>query len=348
MSRTTKTRSAPSTASPFLRRVHVSQVPRLPKPMALICGACGAMGKYELGIVTLDPEVIKSRAPDAFENAVGFTGYFRCRKCDAGGPWRLPRGTANHLLVLTAGAMLGGKDLPVILGRAATFDNVPMRYATDGEAHLKALIEKEPERSFLWVRLGNLYGHGGAFECAEEAYQRALELDPKDIEAHAMLGQLLVETGRSLQAVPNWHAVLRHVRHARHVKKGLRRELARGAIQRLLEAHAESKGQIDLLPKTDLVEDLLAEHPKDEPVVLEMREFDLGDDADLEDLCDMFVEPRPRGDLDLFGPRKQRVLEGPDPWLPAPIRRDTMAIGRNASCPCGSGRKYKKCCARRE
>jgi hypothetical protein len=27
-----------------------------------------------------------------------------------------------------------------------------------------------------------------------------------------------------------------------------------------------------------------------------------------------------------------------------PIRRDKPAVGRNAPCPCGSGRKYKKCC----
>ncbi len=29
---------------------------------------------------------------------------------------------------------------------------------------------------------------------------------------------------------------------------------------------------------------------------------------------------------------------------PAPFLRDTPKIGRNDPCPCGSGRKYKKCC----
>jgi preprotein translocase subunit SecA len=28
----------------------------------------------------------------------------------------------------------------------------------------------------------------------------------------------------------------------------------------------------------------------------------------------------------------------------APIRRTTAKIGRNDPCPCGSGKKYKKCC----
>jgi hypothetical protein len=29
---------------------------------------------------------------------------------------------------------------------------------------------------------------------------------------------------------------------------------------------------------------------------------------------------------------------------PAPIRRDASKVGRNDPCPCGSGKKYKKCC----
>ena len=29
---------------------------------------------------------------------------------------------------------------------------------------------------------------------------------------------------------------------------------------------------------------------------------------------------------------------------PEPIRREEEKVGRNESCPCGSGLKYKKCC----
>lgn len=31
---------------------------------------------------------------------------------------------------------------------------------------------------------------------------------------------------------------------------------------------------------------------------------------------------------------------------PEPVRRATPKIGRNDPCPCGSGKKYKKCCGR--
>ncbi len=31
---------------------------------------------------------------------------------------------------------------------------------------------------------------------------------------------------------------------------------------------------------------------------------------------------------------------------PKPVRRETPKVGRNEPCPCGSGKKYKKCCGR--
>jgi uncharacterized protein YecA (UPF0149 family) len=34
-------------------------------------------------------------------------------------------------------------------------------------------------------------------------------------------------------------------------------------------------------------------------------------------------------------------------YTTAPIRRTTPKIGRNEPCPCGSGQKFKKCCAPR-
>lgn len=38
------------------------------------------------------------------------------------------------------------------------------------------------------------------------------------------------------------------------------------------------------------------------------------------------------------------VYAGHDPMPSATVRRATPKIGRNDPCPCGSGKKYKKCC----
>ncbi len=32
------------------------------------------------------------------------------------------------------------------------------------------------------------------------------------------------------------------------------------------------------------------------------------------------------------------------PGKPKPVRRTGKKVGRNDPCPCGSGKKYKKCC----
>ena len=31
-----------------------------------------------------------------------------------------------------------------------------------------------------------------------------------------------------------------------------------------------------------------------------------------------------------------------------PVKKDAKKVGRNEPCPCGSGKKYKKCCANKK
>ncbi len=342
MSRKTKPRrSLLPRHSPWPDYRHVGEAPRVDKPLSLICGVCGVSGRYDVGTVTIDPTVAEPSGPDVSQ-AVGFTGYFRCRQCDAGGPWDLTPDTVMYVTGLMAGTMAGREDVPLITGVTATFDGRPIRYATEAEVHIKSLIDREPERAFLWVRLGNLYYYAGHITGAQEAYERAIELDPTDIEAHSMFGQLLANSDRSSEAVPHFHAVLKHARHAHHVKKDLRQELVRETVWRLLEAHAESEGKIDLLPKVE--PDEIRPGQENEPAVLELREFELDSEEGFNEFCDMFLE-QPRGaGRGLFRRRPKRKVEPRDDWSGTTIHREAFTPGRNDRCPCGSGKKYKKCC----
>jgi preprotein translocase subunit SecA len=54
--------------------------------------------------------------------------------------------------------------------------------------------------------------------------------------------------------------------------------------------------------------------------------------------------PRGMGAPSPFSPRN----EAPDDQAPAPIKRVHEKVGRNDPCPCGSGKKYKKCCGQNE
>jgi preprotein translocase subunit SecA len=46
--------------------------------------------------------------------------------------------------------------------------------------------------------------------------------------------------------------------------------------------------------------------------------------------------------------RRQNYImsRGEDTPAAATVRRETAKVGRNDPCPCGSGKKYKKCCGR--
>ncbi|MHC4409772.1 MAG: SEC-C metal-binding domain-containing protein [Planctomycetota bacterium] len=67
------------------------------------------------------------------------------------------------------------------------------------------------------------------------------------------------------------------------------------------------------------------------------------------ELCGSFLEELERqgrlGDGRTLGLYVRALA---DAFKGGPIRNPGQKLGRNAPCPCGSGRKYKQCCMRRE
>jgi preprotein translocase subunit SecA len=49
-----------------------------------------------------------------------------------------------------------------------------------------------------------------------------------------------------------------------------------------------------------------------------------------------------------LAPRRQVSYGPPEKAPTAPIVKTAVKIGRNDPCPCGSGKKYKKCCLLKE
>lgn len=72
------------------------------------------------------------------------------------------------------------------------------------------------------------------------------------------------------------------------------------------------------------------------------------------DVCSNLFRIRPVSDEEIRELEKKRELEesrmvlgrggGDEPEAKKPVRRAQKKIGRNSPCPCGSGKKYKKCC----
>jgi preprotein translocase subunit SecA len=57
-------------------------------------------------------------------------------------------------------------------------------------------------------------------------------------------------------------------------------------------------------------------------------------------------EPKKIDDLRQRKEQKMVFSGGEGPEKPKPAQRKAKKVGRNAPCPCGSGKKYKKCCGR--
>jgi preprotein translocase subunit SecA len=51
------------------------------------------------------------------------------------------------------------------------------------------------------------------------------------------------------------------------------------------------------------------------------------------------------GDIDMAMPPRQNYNTSQES-APSPIKRNEPKVGRNDACPCGSGKKYKKCCGK--
>ncbi len=346
MSRSTAPRRPATARARHCTGQSPSSIASLPGKLRLICPNCSTPDQYQVGKVFIAPEFTEAPVGDLQDRYVSFTRLFHCRHCGAGGPWELPPGSRRRVVALLILSRLNGDQNGVFVGELRTFDGRRFRCTTETEAYLKSLIEKEPCRAFLWVRLGNLYMHADRPELAKAPYRRALQLDPQDIEAHAMMAEYLEGQEREQEALAHLENVLRHARLATHVKQDMRHHLVSTALARLLDAKGPNE-VFRLLPRLD--EEALAKRPKDEPLILHLREWDLSDPDDWDDLCSLFLGKPLRGSFD-GGRRKRRTVGS------SPARTDRSAsvpdgaahIGRNAPCVCGSGRKYKKCCGARQ
>jgi preprotein translocase subunit SecA len=57
-------------------------------------------------------------------------------------------------------------------------------------------------------------------------------------------------------------------------------------------------------------------------------------------------EPKKIDDLQQKKEQKLIFSSGDEPSKKNPVKRTQNKVGRNAPCPCGSGKKFKKCCGR--
>jgi len=96
--------------------------------------------------------------------------------------------------------------------------------------------------------------------------------------------------------------------------------------------------------REDVVEYLFAARPvREEELPVRRRQTprqERHDSVSLPMVAHAGAEPEAAPDLSRQAPRESRGGEG----VAHTVRRAAPKVGRNDPCPCGSGKKYKKCC----
>jgi hypothetical protein len=305
--------------------------------MELRCGACGKKGKYEVGRVFVDPTWAQQPegARGSMDESVGFTGYFHCRGCGAAGPWQLTPGSRLQVMALMLGAVHDPGGARVHLARLTLFDGTVIRTTMEGEAHLQKLIEAKPDDFFLWNRLGNLYETAELLDRAFAAFEKAVELNPKDVESHHSLAWMSQKKGEHARAVQHLHAVLRHAHTAPRRQPQLLHDVVRDALERLYQLH-RPRGD----PSLPLPEGISPDSGLTAEALRRAFPAAPSDEQGWERLTSFYLTAR------LPVSARPAPLPLPGRLSGALLGRPALAVGRNDPCPCGSGKKFKNCCRR--
>jgi hypothetical protein len=168
---------------------------------------------------------------------------------------------------------------------------------------------------------------------------RAVTLTPQDAEAHYHLMELLVQQDRANDAIPHAETLLSLCREGQ-LDEGLNEGMFGHMLHQLAHIEAQTGRRFKVY------------QPRDEQAVI--PDFDLEDPDDYKRAYLLFrtgeieAQNRRRGWRSAWrGAATSTVASTPateDDLLDMPVRTRHLKVGRNEPCPCGSGKKYKRCC----
>ena len=313
----------------------------LQKPIAipLRCTACKRTYKYHLERVYLG-----KRAKD-----VTIGQIVQCKGCGSLETYEITDETLSSLVVemMRLGMMAGllGEDEPPdspLIGQPVAITAAGKTFRSLSEAYhfLVKEVEREPDNAELHRRLGNVLRNGLQPDLAMPHYQEALCLDPKEMDSVYSIADILVEQERYQEAAPYVETLVTLCRDPQ-LDEGLGRDIFGPLLELVAEIEVNTGYRIELLSPSEEYLDIKREAK--EPVALELLPLDPGKPGDFEQMYHLFRHGSlPKG-------RPEQRWEEPEfdsrrPAYTEPIR--VSKVGRNDTCPCGSGKKYKRCCGR--
>jgi hypothetical protein len=316
-----------------------------PLALEMKCNRCGLRysGKFDWACVNLNHD-----QHDKDWDGILLSRIVECGGCGAVDDYTLAGRSYLRLTssVLRTVAGPSGKGR-IFIGVSQLWDGSTVRRPSQALARLRELAAEHPDRGEAFRRLGNSCERFGLMDEAVASWKKALDVDPAEMEAAYSLAahwwgagdrpsEAFAYLSRGLQAIPKAAALKREVRQCSEALLCLLRDVVRGYEGPLAIMAAWSGGKVGGQP------------------VVHVSSVDLAKVRDFARLADFIAHPGLLG-LDLTSelpseePTMLQELLSDETALahlraaPQP-QRSSIRIGRNAPCPCGSGKKHKRCC----
>ncbi|MFC1971874.1 SEC-C metal-binding domain-containing protein, partial [Chloroflexota bacterium] len=306
----------------------------------LRCTVCGHTYEYEL------ENIYVSEGGSAV-----IADVIQCKGCGSIETYEVPalthfKFTAEMLRVVTAQKAQPERPLdsfatPFRLDQRVDMTVLGRKVKSTSEAYrlLKDEIEKHPQNADIQKRMGNLLKRGGKPELALPCFLEAVKLNSSDVESYHSIVAILIDQKRHREAIPYLERLVPACRESK-IEEGLLRQIFEALLSQVDIVERETGHKVELFRLTK-PEDVARTK---EPITLNVRSFEPDDAEGLEWLYHAFRHGKvPKGvmkpDLSIEATQSSGQTQR--------ARAASEAkIGRNDPCPCGSGKKYKKCCGR--
>ncbi|MDP6511823.1 MAG: SEC-C metal-binding domain-containing protein, partial [SAR202 cluster bacterium] len=296
-------------------------------PVPLQCTNCNRTYHYQL-----DKVQVAQRIADFAANQI-----VQCKGC---GSLETYRFTSESSIIMTAelmkSAMMGDMEEtenPVDSylappGRIAFTGGRSFRNLSEAYHYLIGQLERNPENPTLQLRMGNMLRNGLRPDLAVPYLKEAMRLNPKEIDAIHVLAGILIEEGRFWEALPHLENLVNLCRDPATDERQSREVF--DSLVMLSSRIEDAIGHRIELFKTPNQSSQQATAPPQGPP------------GDLDQMFQLFRYGKMS---DTRNRPRQRAESDRNPW--APERQESARatkVGRNQPCPCGSGKKYKRCC----
>lgn len=315
----------------------------------LRCTKCQRVGEYDVRHAWIHPDMARCR--EEGWDGVALGRIVVCKYCGAEDAYEL---TANAQVLLMGSTLRlvdeSDRPGPVSVGVLGMWDGSTCKRPSEAIRHLQELAERDPERGEGWRRLGNLCERYDRVDQAVAAWTRAAE-DENEMEACYSLAKHHVDLGHTHEAF-TWAAkTIERIRGGKDAQPAeIRRDAADLALGIVRLSLSRSREPLALRASW------LGGAGDGGQVMLDVSVVDLRSLRRWDRLVDLFASDAFIGaQFTNELPEERSTLLGRMLESNAPIgalsaargpARAAPKTGRNDPCPCGSGKKFKKCCGR--